>query len=383
MDRTISELILRCRHFFLQNEDIDTNIIEASEPFKRIEASLSKALVGISILQESLYEGWEADQGSPGYLVRTSRSTAMKVPFHLVPVFPTTEHIEDVWKISRKIKSAPSSVLCISGSVNLYGALGGYNDLDFCEYLNHSDSAVVEGIIEKIKSPQNPYCLEAKLSGQKFLKPFDLELFSTVAAGINIEHPERSHGKLDFVVADDDLLPHDVTNVLIFCDDYGKSAAKVRTFAAQEAILDEAVWSPTKLTNPFDLGRYINWLVEEMLTLASEGKHLKALKRALSFSRVSVQPELTMEITKLCKSHPNVFTTEVAEIEKLGRLIEGSSIPEKENMLKRLAIERQLKEAEISKIWLLHPTNKETFEDAASRIIGAAGDKFRELSYEV
>ncbi len=381
LDRTISGLIARCSHFYMQNFDVDRIIVERSAAFGRIKSALEKALNGTCMLQESIYEGWIADKSSPGYLVRESRQTAVKVPYHLVPVFPSIDLIDRIWRLSRQIKTSPSSVVCLSGSLNLYEALGSFNDLDFCEYLKHEAEDFPDCVAKKVQRDITPFCVGAKIGLSKVGYPFSVPDIQTLVAKMDCASEELSHGKLDYVATDEDGLPYEISNVLIVCNSAGESAAKNRTFVAQETILDEAVWSPTELSNPFEVGRYIVWLLAQVEDYRNVGNYQKALKRALSLCRVCGFSERTREIAKLCSIYPNVLRSEIEALDNLRDTIRLKAIPDCNRMLVRLEIERQLKDAQLQKTCLMNPVESESFEDAAEAMIKRLRDDLKKDAF--
>jgi hypothetical protein len=89
----------------------------------------------MSLLQEALFKGWEADTQHPGYLTKCERHFVLRVPFHLLSAFPPGDFLDHIWRISRLVKTDDQSVICISGSSATFEVTKAVTDIDFCEYI--------------------------------------------------------------------------------------------------------------------------------------------------------------------------------------------------------------------------------------------------------
>jgi hypothetical protein len=105
--------------------------------------------------------------------------------------------------------------------------------------------------------------------------------------------------KFDYVGDVDNLGVTEITNLIIAVDKDGHSAGLTKTFAAQEAPLVPIDWLPNQMNDPIEMGRYIQFLANSIVSLSSNGDMRKCLKRCASLSRILFVPDITNAIIKL------------------------------------------------------------------------------------
>jgi hypothetical protein len=273
----------------------------------------------MSLLHQHLYSGWEADPDMPGYLIKVDPPMSLRVPFHILPVFPTGEALNDLWNLSRTLRSTSSSALCLSGSNAVRALFDIVNDVDFCEYVPITAPPLEHNFGRTIGGDSSYQCLRVASGGGNWRFPWGStppdphSLFSS----LDPSSEKFATCKFDLVAQRTNEVVMEVSNLVIACDAEGKSAAMQRTFAAQEAALGSLDWAPNNFGSVMEMGRYINWLLLQMKQYFAAGDHAKCLKRCGSISRVLFLPDVTKRIIGIAKKTSALQRNKVASLEAL------------------------------------------------------------------
>jgi hypothetical protein len=296
--------------------------------------------------QEASFPGWTADRDHPGYLIRPEGPVILRTPFHLVPIFPTEDFLKDVWRISRLVKTSPQSVICVSGSICTTKVTRAVNDIDFCEYINFEKPDTVDRIAVKFARNEDFIFKRLQFNGKTWTNPLDMPNMKEHLSYIDAQKKSLATAKIDYIVKIGSFRPYEVSNVMIFCDDCWSSAARDRTFAAQEVLLDASIRIPNEICNPFEMGRYAFYLYQQVLDLLKDKKYLKSINRALLLSRIHDILDLTDTIKRFLESRPEVYDHEIEEIDKLIDELDKIDKLAYEAWASDLKAERKLKESE-------------------------------------
>lgn len=379
----LSGLIIVCRDFFIQNKNKSTADITSSSAYKLLRSDLQRAFLLFSRLVAEGYDGWKVDEDNPGYLFRRADHSVVRFPFYLVPVAPTQADINSVWAISRRVKSADSSVICLSGSLTSVSAIRNFSDIDFCEYITTVDEDDVRiKMSEKSVDEDGRYFKSLRLGRKKYYRDTRHKIVED-AELIAPSLGDFASAKADFIIdylassGRDDFRTCDVSNMMIFVDSSGRSEGRKKTFSHQEAILDLAIEIPQDLADPFQLGRYVDWLISETKHYLADGNFTKSCKRALSLARVCHLGNHSDEISKLSRECVNFIDAEIAAIKEV---CADLAMAGRSEVVARLEKTVQLLDLEKQKIRILTSDDREPFEDRARRIISGLVDAVEGVS---
>lgn len=285
--------------------------------FAHIKEALGHYLLGLSTLHEGAFPGWKADEDYPGYMIRIDPPVVMRAPYHIVCAFPSETVLDAIWHLSRKVKTLPTSVLCLSGSAAIMKSSISICDIDFCEYIKGKPDDMAKALSAKMAAGSDLFFRSIRVGSEKADPSFKQADVQAKLQSMSANDPERSHAKIDFVGKPEGLRPSDISNVIIFCDKNWHSASLQRSFAAQEAHLDPIAVVPNILCEPFEMGRYVEFLLSEATAYGAKGDFAKALKRCLSLARLCFLSAKSEEITRFITDSPEFLEREIKAIDDL------------------------------------------------------------------
>jgi hypothetical protein len=295
-NRTFTDTVLACATLYMQTARNSAYASKRGEHYKALERFLKKGLTAQATLHETLYSGWISDRDNPGYLIKQVPPSFFRVPFHLVAVFPDDDVLEQVWSLANRIRTDPDGIIFISGSNAVGNVLDYVGDVDFCEYMPKFGGEANEAIWAKLHSLVDDVCIRLRVGTEEWATPFPKEDVSRSFQATSYSAPERSHAKVDYISRNVGTRVMDVSNVLILCSKEFQSVAFANTFSFQEAQVSAIDYVPNPLANILELGRYVCFLVKEINKYNTHGNHAKALKRALSLTRVTCMNDFTTRI---------------------------------------------------------------------------------------
>ena len=213
-------------------------------------------------------------------------------------------------------------------------------DIDFCEYITGKPDDVANALMKKMSANDNLFFRRIRVGSAKPGKALGEADIRARLQSMNAGDPELSHAKIDFVGKPDGMRPSDVSNIIIFCDKDWHSASLRRSFAAQEAHLDPIAVVPNMLCEPFEMGRYVEFLLSEAHAYSAKGDFAKALKRCLSLARLCFLSAISEEITGFITNSPEFLEREVKSIDDLIADLSSSS-PDLQEWIEELESVRQ------------------------------------------
>lgn len=376
IESSFSKIVIKCRDFYVQNRALAPETICSSSVFILLQNELKRNFQILSELVAEKYDGWQADADHPGYLFKRSDSSVVRFPYYLVPVAPNSEKLEKIWRISRSVKTTDDSTICLSGSTVSLSAVPNFSDIDFCEYIDVGDNGenhnpVRNGISENTVDRDGRFFRELKLGRKKYNRKNrnDIVQDQETISPLVYDH---SWGKIDYILEEvselsaERLRICDVTNFMIFYGPTAGSKGKEKTFAHQEALLDASVNIPNDLTDPFQIGRYVYWLIEETENHLGNGNLVKACKRALALSRVGHLGKFSNQISEIALWTSGFID---AELEAISELI-AELDPNDRSGKRSLQRSKKLLELEKTRIEVLTDGELQNFEAKASKVLG-------------
>ncbi|WP_306028958.1 hypothetical protein [Stappia sp. MMSF_3263] len=289
-----------------------------------LRKSLESFLSGFSILHEGAYQGWIADEKHPGYLIRVDPPAVVRAPYHIVPAFPSERELDAIWLLSRKVRTLRDSIVCLSGSAAVIKSSVTNGDFDFCEYVSSDHADIFNSLTNKFRNEDDLYFEKLYFDGRIWGAEDDFSDIECALNGIDPSISNTSFGKIDFFGKVKGFRPCDVSNVMIFCDDDWRSAAMDKTFAAQEVHMVPTLAVPNELADPYEIGRYIHWLLGQARIYFEDQNYVKALKRCLSLSRVCFLGDLSDKITNFIINSCDFKMREIEEIKIIVERISSS-----------------------------------------------------------
>jgi hypothetical protein len=310
----IRDVLGRCHNYYRTNGD---SASKTSTVYNHISTALTKILKVMAVVHEELYDdrGYTADAQHPGYLIKAHGSILFRVPYHVLPTFPTDRHLTAVWDLSQRIQSSSRSTIAISGSNVLRNLFEIVGDIDFCEYFQVADG--FDRIVANLDGDNDMMCLKLAVSGPVWEWDAQRPTAEFLDGTINPALKDRSTFKMDYVGNVDHFGITEVSNVVIALDANRKSAGLAKTFAAQEVPLTPVDWLPNHMNDPIEMGRYIDWLARAIKSLQRTDTR-KCMKRCASLSRILFLNDITDEIAELVEEHhPILLKHQLSQMQKL------------------------------------------------------------------
>lgn len=257
------------------------------DSLRQLKEFLEDTWISLCQFRAARFKGWTADTKFKGYLIIKSSSTIVRVPYHLADFFPNGEALEELCRIASRVQVAPDGVICISGSSTYLEALKYIADIDYCEYapLDKNDGwcdRFVNILYESLKKQENQLiCVKGVIFDSERKRISTIRHNETTSGNARL-----SHARLDFIALFLEKVI-EVTNLVLPIDRMNSKDDPTleKSFALQEAPVNEGNWIPQQLLNPLSLGTYADFLREEVQKKKEE-EPIKAAKRALSLARI-------------------------------------------------------------------------------------------------
>ncbi len=251
------------------------------------------------------------DTKNVGYLIMEANGHTINIPSHLISFFPTNSVLVELCEIANEVKRAKESTICISGSSTYFKIFEYMADIDYCEYVSHEDQSVFDGLKEAMGEFLSlaPKMIAYKIKLSDRLNKYEWIRGWNMSSNIMEEILDRKPKDLN-IISCDFLSPTscvgtvEITNRILIIDPSNPdSFAGLQSFPHQEAPLDCDGWVPRTLTSPIMTGLYIKWLINSIEDLCNKKDSylhkIKAIKRALSLSRIMFYENMTNSILEL------------------------------------------------------------------------------------
>jgi hypothetical protein len=269
------------------------------------------------------FQGATVDGAHPGYVIRDN----LLVPFYLLQDLPGTTELAEVAALGLSLRVTQYGVICLSGSTALLGTLKFVGDIDYCEYAipgTYSTSDVVASASAHAIRTAYPLCERVKVMNPKWSQSC-AAWDSTIPVKLThlIDDEDAFQLKLDFITSTQAVGALEATNMALLLA-AGREDEIVRaSFAAQEVPIPGSVL-PRPLCDPLQLGRYINFLIEQVQHYA-DANPVKALKRALSLARILMLPQWDDDLIAYLQDPRAALTAAIEARSKLLETLNGAT----------------------------------------------------------
>lgn len=319
LDRPIAAVFALCQNYYLANAGPE---LKKGQAYKLVKEALTETLQAMASLHAVQYPGYRVDTDHAGYLIRSQPPMFFRVPYHVLPTFPTGHQLDVLWQMSQRLQSGNRSTISISGSNVLRRLFEIVGDIDFCEYLPVDDG--FDRIISNLDRRDGVICLKLAFWKREWRSPWDKRVLTNryFAREVDPSNKDKSTLKMVYVGEVENLGVTEISNLIIAIDKEGRSAGLGRTFAAQEVPLVPVDWLPNQMNDPTEMGRYINWLANSITALRQAENARKCLKRCASLSRILFLPDITNEIAELVEDHRSILLSyQKKQLEQLSAVL--------------------------------------------------------------
>jgi hypothetical protein len=290
----------------------------------------------IALLEAAALQVAVADAAHPGYLITSVDGVQLHVPFHLFETLPAAEMLQELAEIAKAVRANESSTICISGSCANYSKFGVVSDVDFCEYVDggHARTVFADAIAR------------AEAIDGDGLLCFGVHLFAAFQRNDLVTRrstfrpwssrpsrdttftallPTARKAKFDFLADTRSEGMIVVTNIA-FITDGPRDHVLLDSYAAQELPLGfGGSVVPRQLAEPLALGRYVEFLCEQIDQTLSKKLLAKAAKRAHSLARLLTRNYEADAIVKSMRTDDFFIDAAIAARLAVARHIEGLS----------------------------------------------------------
>jgi hypothetical protein len=300
------------------------DLAEPSEDAKRVLSEMRSTIedlwAWLAANAASNFQGASVDSAHPGYLIRDK----VLVPFYLLEDLPGTTELAEIVALGLSLRVTKDGVICLSGSTALLGTLKFVGDIDYCEYAvadTYSTEDIVASATAHAVRTALPLCERVKVVNPKWSQNCaDWDSATPGELTRRIDKDGAYQLKLDFITSTQTVGPVEATNMALLLA-AGREDEIVRaSFAAQEVPIPGSVL-PRPLCEPLQLGRYINFLIEQVQHYA-QSNPVKALKRALSLARILMLPQWSDDLIERLQDPRAALT---AAMEARSQLLESLS----------------------------------------------------------
>ena len=368
LEPEIGDVFARCQSYYLDNEG---SLSRTGSAYAAVREALTAMLEVMALLHAELYrdQGYKVDKQHPGYLIKSYRGLLFRIPYHVLPTFPSDESLPAIWDLSRKIRNSSKSTISISGSNVLRKLFEIVGDIDFCEYFRVAHG--FDRVVRNLDGDANVMCLKLTVSNPDPVWKWDEQrpTADALAEAIKPAVLKQSTFKMDYVGDIAHFGITEISNIVIALDGDGKSAGLVKTHAGQEVPLTSVDWLPNQMNDPIDMGRYIDWLARAIKSLQREGDMRKCLKRCASLSRILYLPRITDDIAALVDEHrPFLLNYQLGQLQRLCAML-NTLEGKRQTKLAAIAEAQQTRlSAELETLGQIEPEAPQRFANEAHSI---------------
>src|ERR1043166_5943492 len=198
LDRPLAAIFTACLDYYRTNANPPQ---KRGGSYKQVERALTAALRAMATLHAVNYPGYEVDNDHVGYLIKLEPPMLFRVPYHVLPTFPTGNELEVLWRLSRAIRSGDRSTISISGSNVMRKIFDLVGDVDFCEYFPTDDSNGFNKLASNMDGNDGLICVKVAFADKKWNYPWgdDRPTKEFFAKMMDSSDKERSTMKVDYV----------------------------------------------------------------------------------------------------------------------------------------------------------------------------------------
>lgn len=304
------QLILACARYERARRS-DPEVERVLQDLEESLATIFHAIASVLAVRSD-WSKWAVDRSYPGYLIGAIGQTQIRIPWNLAADIPAPDFLSELLSFASRIRSNPRSAICLSGSSAAASAWQWCGDIDFCEYVRYNvEHGHLAGFAQSVRNAsnlcdENLVCLGLEVVQSSVEKlssvsrtvqvrpwavpPCDQESFMKAAV-------RAVRGKCEFVAQSKYEGAIEVSNVVLVVG-HPREGDKAEDFSfpMQEVPVDDGHgWIPRRLTEPLVLGRYVNWLYDQVCSylMPKEGSASlwepnlnKAAKRAFPLTRL-------------------------------------------------------------------------------------------------
>jgi hypothetical protein len=297
---------------------------EPGEGAKRVLGAMRSAIedlwAWLATNAAAEFQGASVDSANPGYLIRDK----VLVPFYLLQDLPGAAELAEIAALGLSLRVTDDGVICLSGSTALLGSLKFVGDIDYCEYAvpgTYTTADIVASASAHAVRTALPLCERVKVVDPKWSQNCAAWDASTPRELTRcIDEDGAYQLKLDFITSTQAVGPVEATNMALLLAEGREDEILRASFAAQEIPILGSVL-PRPLCEPLQLGRYINFLIEQVQQYA-DANPVKALKRALSLARILMLPEWSDDLIEYLRDPRAALS---AAMEARSQLLESLS----------------------------------------------------------
>jgi hypothetical protein len=243
-------------------------------------------------------------------------------------------------------------------------------DIDYCEYAlpgTYSSTGIVESASGHAVRAAYPLCERVKVVNRKWSQSCAAWDSTTIEELARLIDEGAYQLKLDFITSTQAVGTVEATNMALLLTEGREDEAVRASFAAQELPIPGSVL-PRPLCEPLQLGRYINFLIEQVQDYASKNP-VKALKRALSLARILMLPQWDDDLIGYLQDPRAALTAAIEARSRLLETLSGATEAGSARAKTREALRRSLEGtiAELEKA-LGAPTETQTATQAATDV---------------
>ena len=198
----------------------------------------------------------------------------------------------------------------------LFGVVG---DIDFFEYRPSDVQAEECRFDDNLNLLNDLLCSEVRVGKHTWMRPWSNGAPSGMLLRQVIEADDDATIKMDYFGSIDGIGVSEISNIIgtyLYGIDSGPTE---RTFSFQEIPLTMQDVLPNRLDNPWEMGRYIDWLITQVHEYRDGPNKniMKALKRSASLSRLLFLPQFTDEIYLLAMNNSVLTASRLQDLEAL------------------------------------------------------------------
>jgi hypothetical protein len=171
LDQPLAAIFTMCEDYYLANAAASPRP-KRGAVYRYVKKALTETLQAMAQLHAQLYTGYSVDKEHAGYLFRREPPMLFRVPYHVLPAFPTGDELTALWQLSRLIRSGNNSIISLSGSNVTRKIFGVVGDVDFCEYFPVNGNMGFDRLVSNMDGYDNVACVKVALADKSWRYPW-------------------------------------------------------------------------------------------------------------------------------------------------------------------------------------------------------------------